>query len=306
MRSWRGLRAAGGHRNPPDAARAAAPRRHDPLRRFARTFFRHRGAVFGLTILTCWVAVALFAPVLAPRDPLELGMAGRVGPSPEHPLGTDRLGRDILSRIMYGARISLLLGVVSVTIGLSVGSVIGVVAGYVGGRLETLLMRFIDALLAFPGVLLALVVIAALGPSLTNVMIAVGIASIPEYARLARASTLSVKARPFIEAARANGADDARIMLRHLAPNIAGPLIVLSTLQVGTAILVGSGLSFLGMGAQPPTPEWGLMTANGRDYLDRAWWMSTFPGLAILTTVVAFNLVGDGLKEALDPHGRGR
>jgi peptide/nickel transport system permease protein len=306
MRSWRGLRAAGGHRNPPDAARAAAPRRHDPLRRFARTFFRHRGAVFGLTILTCWVAVALFAPVLAPRDPLELGMAGRVGPSPEHPLGTDRLGRDILSRIMYGARISLLLGVVSVTIGLSVGSVIGVVAGYVGGRLETLLMRFIDALLAFPGVLLALVVIAALGPSLTNVMIAVGIASIPEYARLARASTLSVKARPFIEAARANGANDARIMLRHLAPNIAGPLIVLSTLQVGTAILVGSGLSFLGMGAQPPTPEWGLMTANGRDYLDRAWWMSTFPGLAILTTVVAFNLVGDGLKEALDPHGRGR
>jgi peptide/nickel transport system permease protein len=306
MRSWRGLRAAGGHRNPPDAARAAAPRRHDPLRRFARTFFRHRGAVFGLTILTCWVAVALFAPVLAPRDPLELGMAGRVGPSPEHPLGTDRLGRDILSRIMYGARISLLLGVVSVTIGLSVGSVIGVVAGYVGGRLETLLMRFIDALLAFPGVLLALVVIAALGPSLTNVMIAVGIASIPEYARLARASTLSVKARPFIEAARANGADDARVMLRHLAPNIAGPLIVLSTLQVGTAILVGSGLSFLGMGAQPPTPEWGLMTANGRDYLDRAWWMSTFPGLAILTTVVAFNLVGDGLKEALDPHGRGR
>jgi peptide/nickel transport system permease protein len=284
-----------------DATRSAV-RPAGPTRRFWRAFSRNRGAVFGLVVLVAWIVVAVFAPQLAPRDPYEIGMAGRVGPSWEYPLGTDRLGRDILSRIMYGARISLMLGVVAVSIGLFLGTIIGVIAGYLGGRLETVLMRFIDALLAFPGVLLALVVIAALGPSLMNVMIAVGISAIPEYARLARASTLSVKARPYIEAAQAFGASDLRIMLRHLAPNIAGPLIVLSTLQVGSAILVGSGLSFLGMGAQPPTPEWGLMTANGRDFLDRAWWMSTFPGLAILTTVIAFNLVGEGLREALDPH----
>jgi len=286
---------------PADADRAAV-RSEGRARRFWRAFARNRGAIFGLLILVFWIVVAVFAPQLAPRDPYELGMAGRVGPSWDYPLGTDRLGRDILSRIMYGARISLVMGVVAVAIGLVVGTLIGVVAGYFGGRLETVLMRAIDALLAFPGVLLALVIIAALGPSLPNVMIAVGISAIPEYARLARASTLSVKERPYIEAAHAFGASDARIMLRHLAPNIAGPLIVLSTLQVGSAILVGSGLSFLGMGAQPPTPEWGLMTANGRDYLDRAWWMSTFPGLAILTTVIAFNLVGEGLREALDPH----
>jgi peptide/nickel transport system permease protein len=285
-----------------DAGLERSPLRTDRFYRFARSFARNRGAVVGLVVLVLWIAIAIFAPAIAPKDPYELGMAGRVGPSWEHPFGTDRLGRDILSRVLYGARISLLLGVVSVAIGLVVGTVVGVVAGYVGGRIETVLMRIIDALLAFPGVLLALVVIAALGPSLVNVMIAVGISAIPEYARLARATTLSVKERPFIEAARAFGARDGRIMVRHLAPNIAGPLIVLSTLQVGSAILVGSGLSFLGMGAQPPTPEWGLMTANGRDYLDRAWWMSTFPGLAILTTVMAFNLVGEGLREAIDPH----
>jgi len=285
---------------PTDATRGRRAR----ARRFVRAFLRHRGAVLGLVFLVFWVSIAVFAPAIAPRDPLEINMVGRVGPSLEYPLGTDRLGRDILSRIMYGARISLLIGVVSVAIGLTIGSMIGILAGFVGGRLDTVLMRFIDALLAFPGVLLALVVIAALGPSLTNVMIAVGISAIPEYARLARASSLSVKERPYIEAAWANGARAGGIMVRHLLPNIAGPLIVLSTLQVGTAILVGSGLSFLGMGAQPPTPEWGLMTANGRDYLDSAWWMSTFPGLAILTTVIAFNLVGDGLKEALDPHAQ--
>lgn len=270
--------------------------------RFVRTFARNRGALFGAVVLAIWILVAITAPWLAPRDPLELNMVGRVGPSASYPFGTDRLGRDVFSRVLYGARISLVMGAVSVAIGLVIGSLIGVVAGYVGGRLEAVSMRFIDALLAFPGVLLALVVIAALGPSLMNVMIAVGISAIPEYARLSRATTLSVKERPFVEAARAFGAQDGRIMLRHVLPNISGPLIVLSTLQVGTAILVGSGLSFLGMGAQPPTPEWGLMTANGRDYLDTAWWMSTFPGLAILTLVVAFNLVGEGLRESLDPH----
>lgn len=272
------------------------------LPRSVRIFVRNPGAVMGLAILVFWIAIAIFAPWIAPYDPLELGMSGRVGPSAEHLLGTDRLGRDILSRILFGARLSLLMGSVSVAIGLTVGTSLGLIAGYFGGRLEAVLMRFIDALLAFPGILLALVVIAALGPSLPNVMIAVGISTIPEYARLSRASTLSVKQRPYVEAARAYGSGTSRVIARHVLPNVAGSLIVLSTLQVGTAILVGSGLSFLGMGAQPPTPEWGLMTAVGRDFLDRAWWISTFPGLAILTTVIAFNLVGDGLREAFDPQ----
>lgn len=281
---------------------AESTSRRQRLTRFGRNFARNRGALLGAVVLAIWILIAILAPWLAPRDPLELNMVGRVGPSWSYPFGTDRLGRDVFSRVLYGARISLVMGAVSVAIGLVIGSFIGVVAGYVGGRLEAIAMRFIDALLAFPGVLLALVVIAALGPSLMNVMIAVGISAIPEYARLSRATTLSVKERPFVEAARSFGARGGRIMARHVLPNIAGPLIVLSTLQVGTAILVGSGLSFLGMGAQPPTPEWGLMTANGRDYIDTAWWMSTFPGLAILTLVVAFNLVGEGLRESLDPH----
>jgi peptide/nickel transport system permease protein len=187
---------------PSAEADRAALRSDGRARRFWRAFARNRGAIFGLVVLVFWIAVAVFAPQLAPRDPYELGMAGRVGPSWEYPLGTDRLGRDILSRIMYGARISLVMGVVAVAIGLAVGTLIGVVAGYFGGRLETVLMRAIDALLAFPGVLLALVIIAALGPSLVNVMIAVGISAIPEYARLARASTLSIKERPYIAGTR--------------------------------------------------------------------------------------------------------
>ena len=282
------------------------PATAEPTRRLGsrawRRFARNRGAVIGAVVLIGWVVIAVLAPWLAPHDPVEISLVGRQPPGGDYLLGTDRLGRDILSRIMYGARISLLIGIVSVAIGLSAGTLLGLVAGYYGGRLETVIMRFVDALLAFPGILLALVVIAALGPSLMNVMIAVGISSIPEYARLARGSVLSVKERPFVEAARAFGAYDGRIMLKHVLPSVRAPLIVLSTLQVGSAILVGSGLSFLGMGAQPPTPEWGLMTAAGREFLDRAWWISTFPGLAILTTVIAVNLIGDGLREALDPN----
>lgn len=282
--------------------KAASSTQHKASQRFWKRFARNRGALIGTVVLTAWLVIAVAAPWIAPSDPLEIGLMGRVAPSWEYPFGTDRLGRDILSRVIHGARISLSLGVISVVIGLLAGTSLGLVAGYYGGRLEAFIMRFVDALLAFPGILLALVVIAALGPSLTNVMIAVGISTIPQYARLTRGSVLSVKERPFVEAAKAFGAQHNRIMLKHILPSIMAPLIVLSTLQVGTAILVGSGLSFLGMGAQPPTPEWGLMTAAGRDYLDRAWWMSTFPGLAILSTVMAINLIGDGLREALDPH----
>jgi peptide/nickel transport system permease protein len=283
----------------PQELKLAAPQ---GIGRFWRKFRQNRGALFGALVLLSWIILAVGAPWIAPIDPLEISLVGRVPPSLEHPFGTDRLGRDIFSRVLHGARISLLIGVISVAIGLLSGSVLGLIAGYYGGWLESVIMRFVDALLAFPGILLALVVIAALGPSLVNVMIAVGISSIPEYARLARGSVLTVKERPFVEAARAFGAFNGRIMFKHILPSIRAPLIVLSTLQVGTAILVGSGLSFLGMGAQPPTPEWGLMTAAGRDFLDRAWWISTFPGLAILSTVMAINLMGDGLREALDPQ----
>lgn len=269
---------------------------------FLKLFLRNRGAVFGAAVLAAWILLAVFAPLIAPYNPLEVDFVGRVGPRADHLLGTDRLGRDILSRILFGARFSLAIGVISVAIGLSFGTFLGLIAGYYGDRIETVIMRFVDALLAFPGILLALVVIASLGPSLINVMIAVGISTIPQYARLARSKVLSVKEMPYVEAAQGLGSLNSRILVRHVLPNISAPLIVLSTLQIGNAILIGSGLSFLGMGAQPPTPEWGLMTAEGRQYLDKAWWISTFPGLAILSVVMAVNLMGDGLREALDPH----
>ena len=270
--------------------------------RFLKRFARNRGAVIGTVVILAWILAAIFAPYITQNDPLQVNFIGRVPPSLEFPFGTDRLGRDMLSRVIYGARISLTIGVISVAIGLVTGTLLGLIAGYQGGRTETFIMRFVDALLAFPGILLALVVIAALGPSIINVMIAVGISTVPEYARLSRSKVLSVKETPYVEAAKGLGGQAGRIIFKHVLPNISGPLIVLSTLQVGNAILVGSGLSFLGMGAQPPTPEWGLMTAEGRDFLDRAWWISTFPGLAILSAVMAVNLIGDGLKEALDPH----
>lgn len=281
--------------------------RENAISRMARTralrrFARNKGALLGVFVLGTWITLAVLAPVVAPYNPLKLNINGATAPSLHHLFGTDRLGRDVLSRVIFGARISLAVGIVSVALGFTMGTLLGLIAGYFGGRLESLIMRFVDALLAFPGILLALVVIAALGPSLFNVMIAVGVSTVPQYARLARSRVLSVKRMPFVEAAQGLGGSSRRIVLRHVFPNIMASLIVLSTLQVGNAILVGSGLSFLGMGAQPPTPEWGLMTAQGRTYLNQAWWVSTFPGLAILSTVMAINLIGDGLREALDPH----
>jgi ABC-type dipeptide/oligopeptide/nickel transport system permease subunit len=221
-------------------------------------------------------------------------------------MGTDLLGRDILSRVIWGARLSLLIGLVSVCIGATIGTLLGLVAGFYGGWIDTVTMRVADAMLAFPGILLALTIIAALGTGITNVMIAVGVATIPEYARLTRGSVLSAKENLYVEAARVLGCPGSRIMFRHVLPNVVAPVIVLSTLRFGIAILTASGLSFLGLGAQPPTPEWGLMVSMGREYLGKAWWMSTFPGLAITVTVVAINLVGDGLREALDPSLRFR
>lgn len=283
---------------------AAVAGRRSPWREAAVRFGRHPGAAIGAAVLAAWVGVAVFAPLVAPYDPAELVARARQAPSAEHWLGTDLLGRDVLSRVLYGARISISLGLIAVTLGGVPGTILGLLAGYFGGWVDAAISRFVDALLAFPSILLALVVIAALGPSIQNMMIAVGIATLPDYARLVRGSVLQIKAQPYVEAARLVGNGNVRTMVRHILVNANAPIVVLATLQVGNAILIGSGLSFLGLGAQPPTPEWGLMSAEGRAMLHRAWWISTFPGLAILSVVVACNLVGDGLRTALDPKMR--
>src|SRR5579871_5947892 len=280
------------------APASAAPAVEGRGRRSAtgwRTLRRNRGAFAGAVILAAWVLAALLAPHIAPYDPIALIGASRQPPSAAHLMGTDLLGRDILSRLIFGARLSLAIGLIA-------GSFTGLIAGYYGGRADGVLMRLVDAMLAFPGLLLALVVIAALGPGLLNVMLAVGVSSVPLYARLVRGSCLTVREVEYVQAARALGGSDRRVILHHIVPNVLGPLIVLSTLQVGNAILVGSALSYLGMGAQPPTPEWGLMTADGQAYLAGAWWMSTFPGFAIFSAAMAVNLLGDGLRAALDPR----
>lgn len=270
---------------------------------FAR-FTHHPGAVIGAALLIAWPLIAIFAPIIAPYDPAELVSRARQAPSAEHWLGTDMLGRDMLSRVIYGARVSIMLGLISVAIGGIPGVLLGLLAGYFGGWVDTVISRLIDALLAFPSILLALVVIASLGPSIQNMMIAVGVATLPEYARLVRGCVLAVKEQAYVEAARLVGNSHMRTMFRHVLVNVNAPIVVLATLQVGNAILIGAGLSFLGLGAQPPTPEWGLMSAEGRVIIQRAWWISTFPGLAILSVVIAANLVGDGLRSALDPKMR--
>jgi peptide/nickel transport system permease protein len=267
-----------------------------------RLFLRNKGAVVGLIIMIAWLLIAIFADYISPYPPLDKVGKSRLAPSAQFWLGTDMLGRDMFTRVLHGSRISLTLGVISVLLGSIPGTLLGLFAGYFGGKTDTYIMRFLDSLLAFPGMLLALVIIASLGPSIQNVMIAVGISTLPQYARLVRSVVLSLKQLVYIEAARVVGCSPARIMFRHILPNALSPIIVLSTLQVGNAILVGSGLSFLGLGAQPPSAEWGLMTAVGREVISKAWWISTFPGLAILSIVVSFNLMGDGLRVALDPR----
>jgi peptide/nickel transport system permease protein len=286
---------------------AAPDAEAEPIRRApsaGRRFLRSRSAMAGAVLLGAWVAVAVAAPLLAPYDPTETVALARRPPTAVHWFGTDLLGRDLFSRVLFGSRISLQLGLISVALGALPGIALGLVAGYYAGLVDTLISRFVDAMLAFPSILLALVIIAALGPSIQNVMIAVGVASIPQYARLVRGSVLAIKQLPYVEAARVIGAPSLRVMWRHVLANAYAPVLVLSTLQIGNAILVGSGLSFLGLGAQPPIPEWGLMSAEGREVLQRAWWISTFPGIAILSVVIASNLLGDGMRSAFDPKMR--
>ena len=262
---------------------------------------RKKFILFGSILFLIGILI-IFAELIAPYDPIKISMQGRKAPSLEHLLGTDRLGRDILSRIIYGGRISILIGITSVAIGLSTGSVLGIISGYYGGSLDNIIMRLMDSLLAFPGILLALVIIAVLGPGLMNVTLAVGISSIPEYARLARGKVLEVKEMQYIEAVRSIGVSNLLIMIKHIIPNMSSSILIMASLQLGNAILVGSGLSFLGMGAQPPTPEWGLMTAEGRNFMNQAWWISTFPGLVILITVLSINQITDCIRDHTDPR----
>jgi peptide/nickel transport system permease protein len=264
---------------------------------------RNKSAVAGAVIAIALLLIAILAPVIAPHDPLEQDLANRLSaPTASHLLGTDDLGRDIISRIIYGTRISLRVGLISVGIALVIGTFLGSVAGYYGMKIDSIIMRLMDIMLAFPSTLLAIGVVAVLGPSLNNAMIAIGVVAIPQYARIVRSSVLSVKTTEYIEAARALGATDARIIFRHVLPNCLAPIIVQATLGVATAILDAAALSFLGLGAQPPTPEWGAMLAGGRPFLRLAPWVIAFPGIAIVIVVMGLNLFGDGLRDALDPR----
>jgi len=268
-----------------------------------RRLKQNKAALVGMFIISILILSAIFAPWIAPYhfDDQDL-MRTFQSPSREHLLGTDNFGRDIMSRIIYGARISLMVGFIAVSISLIVGGFLGAVAGYYGGRLDNIIMRIIDILMAIPSILLAISIVASLGPGLRNVMIAVGIATIPTYARIVRASVITLKDQEFIEAARAVGANDMRIIVKHIMPNSLAPIIVQGTLGVANAILSAAGLSFIGLGFQPPTPEWGAMLSQGRQYIRDYWHMTTFPGLTIMTTIFGLNLLGDGLRDALDPR----
>jgi peptide/nickel transport system permease protein len=290
---------------PSSAVNAPAPAKRRRDNRVWRRLRRNPRTVFGFAVLLIIVTAALLANVVSPYDPNSQDLRSRLDPpTTEHWLGTDQFGRDVLSRIIYGGRISLQVGFVSVGIALVVGGGMGLVGGYYSGRIDTVLMAFVDVLLALPAFLLALAIIAALGPGLINVMIAVGIANIPAFARITRSSVITVREQDFVAAALAAGARDGRVMIRHIIPNALSPVIVQVTLSLAGAILSAAGLSFLGLGAQPPTPEWGSMLSSARPFIREAHWAVTFPGLAIVITVLALNFVGDGLRDALDPRSK--
>ena len=272
-------------------------------------FRQNRGAIIGLGTVIVIILAALAAPWITRYDPTEqvLGRAN-LRPSAEHLLGTDQFGRDVYTRIVYGARVSLRVGLISTAIAFAIGMPLGLISGYCLGWVDAVVSRLTDLLLAFPSILLAMAIMTVLGPSLTNAMIAVGISIVPQFVRVTRGSALVIKDLEYVLAARAIGSSARRIVTRHVLPNALLPLIILTTLQIASAILFAAGLSFLGLGAQPPTPEWGAMLTSGRLYMREAWWLSAFPGLAITITILAINLVGDGLRDALDPRltiGRG-
>lgn len=271
------------------------------LRRFAK----EKTAVFGLVVIVFFALVAVFAPLLTPYDPLAQDIPnGLAPPSAEHWLGTDKLGRDIFSRMLYGARISLGAGLGVVLMAGLVGTSVGIVAGYVGGWLDEALMRITDIFFAFPSLILAMAIAGALGPSLQNALIAVSVVTWPVYARLIRGQVIVLRDREFVQAARAVGVGHTQILFRHLFPNTLSPLLVQASFEMGTVILAVAGLSFIGFGAQPPIPEWGVMISEGRNYITTHWWLTFFPAMAMLFAVAGFNLVGDGLRDVLDPRLR--
>ena len=275
-----------------------------PLRR--RLSFR---AVFGLTVLLCMGGAAVFAPQIAPWDPARQLLMKRLRPPMwearglrEHPLGTDHLGRDILSRILYGGRISLGVGLSAVSLSCLIGVTLGLLAGFHGGRTDAFIMRVVDVFLAIPYILLAMGVVFALGPSLLNVILVMAVTRWVQFARIVRADVLSIREREFVSGARARGGRSFRLLVRHVLPNALTPIIVVATLELAFMIIYESALSFLGLGVQPPTPTWGWMLSDGRNYVATAWWLATFPGLAIMLTVLAVNLLGDWLRDTLDPR----
>ncbi len=283
-----------------DAAAEAAPGRAG---RFLATLLRSPSGVIGLVIVAALVFAALFASWLAPFDPLQMGAGRRLTPpNAAHWFGTDEFGRDLFSRVIFGAQLTLRIGLIAVGISLTVGLLVGLIGGYAGGWTERILMRGIDVLFSFTEIVIALACLAILGAGLTNAMIAVGIAAVPFYARVTHSVVLVEKGKPYFEAGPAVAAGHLRMIFRHLLPNVVPPLIVVATLGVSTAVLAAAGLSFLGLGAQPPDPEWGFMLASGRELISRAPWIMFFPGCAIAVTVLGFNLLGDGVREALDPR----
>jgi peptide/nickel transport system permease protein len=292
------------------APRAAAPEApvrgrsltSDALRRLRRD----RMAVVGATFLILVALISLLAPVLAPHDPIETNLSQRLAPigTPGYLLGADELGRDILSRLIWGGRISLVVGFGAVMVAMLLGVIVGLLSGYFGGWVDSLFMRLIDILMAFPAILLAITIVASLGPGLRNAMLAVAIVGVPYYARIVRGSVLSLREHEYVQAARVIGASNSRIILRHLFPNTLAPLIVAATLDVGWFIMIAAGLSFLGLGAQPPTAEWGVMLSTGRQFIRNAPHLSILPGSAIFLVVLAINFLGDGLRDALDPRLR--
>jgi len=279
----------------------ARSRRRD----FVDGLLKNKGALAGLIVLILLILAAIFAPLITRYDPIVIDPPKRTQPpSRDHWMGTDAFGRDIYTRVVYGARVSLPVGLIAVGIAASVGAVLGLISGYYGRWADGIIMRVIDIMLAFPNIMLALVIVAILGPSIRNVMIAVGVGEIPRYTRLIRGQVLSARELLYVEAAKVIGVPTSKIMFRHILPNVVSPVVVLATLSVGSAILAAAGLSFLGLGAQPPRPEWGSMLADGRNFLRSHWWVATMPGVAIAITVLSINMFGDGLRDILDPRMR--